>query len=42
MAGKKGKTTKIGRDAETGQFISVDKAKKNPKTSTVETIKKSA
>ncbi len=30
---------KIGRDAGTGQFIPVDKAKKNPGTTVVETIK---
>jgi len=33
------KTTKIGRDAETGQFIPVKEAQRNPKTSVVETIK---
>lgn len=34
------KLTKIGRNAGTGRFISVEKAKKNPKTSTVETMKR--
>lgn len=33
------KTRKIGRDAETGKFIPVSKAKRNPKTTVVETIK---
>ena len=32
--------TKIGRDAETGQFIPVKEAQKHPKTTTVEIIKK--
>jgi hypothetical protein len=31
--------TKIGRDATTGQFISVKDAKSKPKTTVVETIK---
>lgn len=31
---------KRGRDSESGQFIPVEKAKKNPKTTTVETIPK--
>jgi len=35
----KSKTRKIGRDAETGRFIPVDKAKRHPKTTVVETIK---
>lgn len=35
----KGSTKKIGRDAETGRFIPVEKAKKHPKTTVVETIK---
>lgn len=30
---------KIGRDAETGKFISVKEAIKRPKTTVVETIK---
>jgi hypothetical protein len=34
------KTTKIGRDAETGRFIPVREAERRPKTSVVETIKK--
>ena len=37
---KKGSTMKIGRDAKTGLFIPVEKAKKRPNTTTVETIKK--
>ncbi|WP_165608794.1 hypothetical protein [Flavobacterium johnsoniae] len=36
---KKETTRKIGRDSESGQFISIEKAKKNPKTTQVETIK---
>lgn len=31
---------KIGRDAKTGEFIPVKVAKDNPRTTTVETIKK--
>jgi hypothetical protein len=38
MAGKG--TTKIGRDARTGQFIPVKEAERRPSTTTVETIKK--
>lgn len=34
-------TTKIGRDAESGRFITVKEAERHPKTSVVETIKKS-
>jgi hypothetical protein len=34
------KTTKIGRDAETGKFIPVKKAERSRKTAVVETIKK--
>ncbi len=33
-------TTKIGRDSETGKFIPVKEAEKRPKTTQVETIKK--
>lgn len=36
MTGKK--STKIGRDAESGQFIPVKEAERNPKTSVVETM----
>ena len=32
------KERKIGRDARTGRFIPVDKAKRNPNTTVVETI----
>lgn len=32
-------TRKIGRDAPTGRFIPVDKARRNPRTTTVETVK---
>lgn len=40
MANKRKKPTrKIGRDAETGQFIPVDEAKRRKKTAVVETIK---
>lgn len=39
---KKSKTQsiKIGRDAKTGQFISVKQAKKRPATTIVQTIKR--
>jgi hypothetical protein len=40
MTGKKPKSQKIGRDAKTGQFIPVAKAKKRPNTTVIETIKK--
>lgn len=30
---------KIGRDAETGEFIPVSEAKRRPNTTTIETIK---
>lgn len=41
MAGnKKNDSFKVGRDAKTGEFISVEAAKRRPATSTVETIKK--
>ena len=41
MAGKKKNDSfKVGRDAKTGEFISVEAAKRRPATSTVETIKK--
>ena len=43
MATKKGgkkKTMKIGRDAGTGEFIPVSKARKRKKTAVVETIKR--
>lgn len=36
----KSKSSKIGRDAKTGQFIPVTEAKKRPGTTVVETIKK--
>jgi len=36
---EKPETRKIGRNASTGQFIPVERAKKHPKTTTVETIK---
>ena len=39
MAGK-AKTTKVGRDSGSGEFITVKKARENPKTTTVETVKK--
>jgi hypothetical protein len=35
-------TTRIGRDAGTGRFISVEQAKKHPSKTVVETIKKGA
>jgi hypothetical protein len=31
---------KRGRDSKTGEFIPIDKAKKNPDTTTIETIAK--
>lgn len=34
------KSTKIGRDAKSGQFIPVKEAERRPKTTVVETIKK--
>ena len=33
-------TRKIGRDARTGRFISVREARRRPKTTVVETIKR--
>jgi len=33
------RTSKRGRDSGTGKFIPIKVAKKNPKTTTVETIK---
>ncbi|WP_273912569.1 hypothetical protein [Pseudomonas fontis] len=38
---KKPTTRKIGRDAESGRFTSVEKARKHPRTHIVETLKKS-
>ena len=35
MAGKKETTTKIGRDAKTGQFIPVKEAERRKSTTTV-------
>ena len=40
MATKKGIEYKVGRDAETGQFISVKEAERRKKTAVVETIKR--
>jgi len=40
MAEKKDTTTKIGRDAKTGRFISVKEAQQRKSTTTVETVKK--
>lgn len=37
---KKPKTFKVGRDAGNGQFVTVKEAKRRPKTTVVETIKK--
>ncbi len=39
MARKKVATRKIGRNAETGRFISVEVARKHPKTHIVETLR---
>jgi hypothetical protein len=36
----KTKTVKIGRDAKTGEFIPVRRARSHPDTAVVETIKK--
>ena len=36
----KSRTTQIGRDAKTGRFIPVDKARKRPATTIVHTIKR--
>jgi hypothetical protein len=41
MATKKTDTYKIGRDAKSGEFIPVKEAERRPKTTVVETIKKS-
>lgn len=40
MTKKIHKPVKIGRDAETGEFIPVKEAIKRPKTTIVETIKR--
>jgi len=40
MRSKERKTTKIGRDAESGRFIPVKEAERRKKTSVVATIKK--
>jgi hypothetical protein len=40
MARKKVATRKIGRNAETGRFTSVEEARKHPKTHVVETLRK--
>jgi hypothetical protein len=37
---KKNSTFKVGRDAGTGRFIKVKVAKRRPKTTVIETIKK--
>ena len=37
---KKSTTYQVGRDAKTGQFITVKEAKNRPNTTVVETIKK--
>lgn len=34
------KTFKVGRDAKTGEFITVKEAKRRPSTAVVETMKK--
>lgn len=38
--GNKRKTFDIGRDAETGKFVTVEEAKKDPKGTTIERIPK--
>jgi hypothetical protein len=40
MSSKNPPPQKIGRDAETGQFIPVREAQRNPRTSVVETIRR--
>jgi hypothetical protein len=40
MGVKKGTERKIGRDAKTGRFIPVEKAKRKPSTTVVETIRR--
>ncbi|WP_431817722.1 hypothetical protein [Gordonia jacobaea] len=41
MAKRGGKTsTKIGRNAKTGHFVTVAYAKKHPNTTVIETVKK--
>lgn len=40
MATKKGGTQRIGRDARTGEFITVKEARRRPSTTTVETFKR--
>jgi len=37
---KANKTRKVGRDARTGKFIPIEKAKRRKSTAVVETIKK--
>ena len=37
---RKSCVVEIGRDAKTGRFIPVDKAKRRPKTTVVETIRR--
>ncbi|WP_256584062.1 hypothetical protein [Pseudomonas sp. SDI] len=41
MNSQKPSARKIGRDAETGRFTSVEKARQQPKTHIIETVKKS-
>lgn len=36
---KKNENQKRGRDAKTGKFISIEQAKRRPKTTVIETIK---
>lgn len=40
MVPKKDSSRKIGRDAKTGEFIPVKEAKRRPKTTVIETIKR--
>lgn len=40
MAKGNGNTTKIGRDAKTGEFIPVKEAIRRPSTTVIETIKR--
>lgn len=40
MGAKKGTERKIGRDAKTGRFISIETAKRKRSTAVVETIRK--
>lgn len=40
MTRKKATTRKIGRNAETGRFTTVEEARKHPRTHVVETLRR--